>query len=162
MLTGFWRCALYLAVLGVLAHPVGQALPRRWFSADAWPYRCRRWEQGGRVYKKLGVQHWKDRVPDMSRLLKDMRPKQLQGTVRDGDLTALLQETCVAELVHWVLILLSPVTCLLWPGVGGAAICAFSILLLNLPFIIIQRYNRPKLAALLARRQARGHRETTA
>ena len=47
---GFWRAALYAAALGVLAHPVGQALPRRWFDPHQAPYRCRDWEKGGRVY----------------------------------------------------------------------------------------------------------------
>ena len=30
--------ALYLLALSLLAHPVGQALPRRWFSGDRWPW----------------------------------------------------------------------------------------------------------------------------
>ena len=45
---GFWRAALYAAALGILAHPVGQALPRRWFDPHRAPYRCRDWEKGGR------------------------------------------------------------------------------------------------------------------
>ena len=35
----FWRCALYLAALGVAAHPLGQALPRKWFCAEKAPWR---------------------------------------------------------------------------------------------------------------------------
>lgn len=159
---GFWYCAGYLAVLGVLSHFVGEALPRRWFSPEDWLFRCRGWEQGGRIYKRLGIAHWKDHVPDMSRLMRDMRPKRLQKTPRDEGIAALLQETCVAELVHWVLILLAPVLCVLWPGVGSAVFCALDILLLNLPFILIQRYNRPKLLALQARRKKRAAKETPA
>ena len=72
---GFWRAALYAAALGVLAHPVGQALPRRWFDPHQAPYRCRDWEKGGRVYNKLHIRRWKDRLPDMSRLMPDMVKK---------------------------------------------------------------------------------------
>ena len=152
----FLRCVLYLAVLGVLAHIIGEALPRRWFSAQRFPFRSARWEKDGRIYKKLGVHRWKDHVPDMSRIMKDMRPKRLEGAELTAQtLQTLVQETCVAECVHAVLILLSPVLLVLWPGWGGAALCAFDILLLNLPFILIQRYNRPKLAALAERRQRR-------
>ena len=34
----------YIAALGILAHIVGQALPRRWFDPDRFPYRCAPWE----------------------------------------------------------------------------------------------------------------------
>ena len=74
---GFWRAALYAAALGILAHPVGQALPRRWFDPHRAPYRCRDWEKGGRVYNKLHIRRWKDRLPDMSRLMPDMVKKKL-------------------------------------------------------------------------------------
>ena len=76
---GFWRAALYAAALGVLAHPVGQALPRRWFDPHQAPYRCRDWEKGGRVYNKLHIRRWKDRLPDMSRLMPDMVKKKLSA-----------------------------------------------------------------------------------
>ena len=66
------RFLLTVATLGFLAHSIGEALPRRWFHADAFPWRAGRWEQGGRVYLKLGVRAWKDRLPDMSRFVHDM------------------------------------------------------------------------------------------
>ena len=47
---------------------------------------------------------------------------------------------------------------LLWPGWGGAIVLAVWVLLANLPFILIQRYNRPRLmrlAALLRKRAQR-------
>lgn len=151
---GFWYCAFYLAALGILAHFLGEAAPRSWFDAQKFPYRCFAFEKQGHIYKKLGVHRWKDRVPDMSRVLPGMRPKRLRGLDKsDASLQALVQETCVAELTHWVLLLLAPVNSLLWPGVGGAAVTAADMLLLNLPFILIQRYNRPKLLALLQRRR---------
>ena len=101
---GFWRAALYAAALGILAHPVGQALPRRWFDPYQAPYRCRDWEQGGRVYNKLHIRRWKDRLPDMSRLMPDMVKKKLAA----ADPMSLVQETCVAECVHCWLV------CCLW------------------------------------------------
>ena len=44
----------------------------------------------------------------------------------------------------------------LWPGWGGAIVLAVWVLLANLPFMVIQRYNRPRLvrlAALLRKRE---------
>ena len=95
-MSGFLRCVLYLLVLALLAHPLGQALPRRWFDPYQAPYRCRDWEQGGRVYNKLHIRRWKDRLPDMSRLMPDMVKKKLAA----ADPMSLVQETCVAEAVH--------------------------------------------------------------
>ena len=101
---GFWRAALYAAALGILAHPVGQALPRRWFDPHRAPYRCRDWEKGGRVYNKLHIRRWKDRLPDMSRLM--------------------------------------------WKSVWSWVLWLVYNLLGNVSFILIQRYNRPRLLRL--------------
>ena len=113
---GFWRCALYLAVLGVAAHPLGQALPRKWFCAEKAPWRPAPWEKGGRIYLKLGIRKWKDHLPDMSRLMPDMVRKDL-----GSDPAVLVQETCVAECVHWALTLLSAGIFFLWRS-GWAAL----------------------------------------
>ena len=40
---GLLASILYLALLGLLAHPVGQALPRRWFHPDRRPWTPWRW-----------------------------------------------------------------------------------------------------------------------
>ena len=71
---------------------------------------------------------------------------------------ALVQETCRAELVHGASCLLGLAFLWLWPGWGGAIVLAVWVLLANLPFILIQRYNRPRLmrlAALLRKRAQR-------
>ena len=138
----------YLLALSLLAHPVGQALPRRWFSGDRWPWASAPFEKEGRFWRKLGVHRWKDKVPDMSRLLGDMVKKQLAP---DGktDYALLVQETCVAECVHFCLGLLSLGTFALCRSGWMVCIVAVYILLGNLPFQIIQRYNRPRLLRLM-------------
>ena len=141
---GFWRAALYAAALGVLAHPVGQALPRRWFDPHQAPYRCRDWEKGGRVYNKLHIRRWKDRLPDMSRLMPDMVKKKLSA----ADPMSLVQETCVAECVHCWLIVLSVGMLFLWKSVWSWLLWLVYNLLGNVSFILIQRYNRPRLLRL--------------
>ena len=157
---GFWRCALYLAALGVAAHPLGQALPRKWFCAEKAPWRSAPWEKGGRIYLKLGIRKWKDHLPDMSRLMPDMVRKDL-----GSDPAVLVQETCVAEAVHTASSLLGLLCLRLWPGWGGVLVWAVWFLLGNLPFILIQRYNRPRLLrlrSLLQRREQRkGRHEHT-
>ena len=140
---GFWRCALSLAALGVAAHPLGQALPRKWFCAEKAPWRSAPWEKGGRIYLKLGIRKWKDRLPDMSRLMPDMVRKDL-----GSDPAVLVQETCVAECVHWALTLLSAGIFFLWRSGWAALLWLVYNVLGNVSFIVIQRYNRPRLQKL--------------
>ena len=141
---GFWRCALYLAALGVAAHPLGQALPRKWFCAEKAPWRSAPWEKGGRIYLKLGIRKWKDHLPDMSRLMPDMVKKKLAA----ADPMSLVQETCVAECVHCWLVVLSVGMLFLWKSVWSWALWLVYNLLGNVSFILIQRYNRPRLLRL--------------
>ena len=94
----------------------------------------------------------------MSRLLPDMVKKELPGSgaVTAAQADTLVQETCRAEVVHTASCLLGLAFLRLWPGAGGAAVLAVWVLLANLPFMVIQRYNRPRLvrlAALLRKRE---------
>ena len=158
-MSGFLRCVLYLLVLALLAHPLGQALPRRWFDGERFPYRCYKWEKQGKLYTRIGVDRWKTLVPDMSRILPDMVKKQVSPTaVTAAQADVLVQETFVAEAVHTASTLLGLVCLGLWPGLGGVLVWLVWALLGNLPFILIQRYNRPRLIrlrALLQRREQR-------
>lgn len=156
-MSGFWRCVVYAVVLALAAHPLGQALRCR-FDPGRAPFRPWKWEKNGRIYSRLGVEKWKKLVPDMSRLLPDMVKKELpgSGTVTAEQADTLVQETCRAEVVHTASCLLGLAFLRLWPGAGGAAVLAVWVLLANLPFMVIQRYNRPRLvrlAALLRKRE---------
>ena len=68
----------------------------------------------------------------------------------------------MAECIH-LLLPLAGLYCLrLWPGAGGV-IVALLYFLGNLPFVLIQRYNRPRLQRLCALRERTGSkREATA
>ncbi|MBQ7801301.1 MAG: glycosyl-4,4'-diaponeurosporenoate acyltransferase [Oscillospiraceae bacterium] len=148
------QCAIYVAALGLISNPVGNLLPRRWFRAERFPYRPFSWEREGKIYEKLHIRVWKDRVPDMSRLLRSMVPKAVTARPTAESLDRLVRETCVAEAVHWALAVLSLGVLKIWKGLGGW-ICYGLCLLGNLPFIIIQRYNRPRLLRTLNRLRAR-------
>ena len=159
-MSGFWKCVLYAAALALLAHPLGQALPGP-FDPEKRPFRGWKWEQNGRVYTRLAIDKWKKLVPDMSRLLPDMVKKELPGSgaVTADQAAALVQETCRAELVHGASCLLGLAFLWLWPGWGGVIVLAVWVLLANLPFILIQRYNRPRLVRLAALLRKRAQRK---
>ena len=150
---------IYIAVLGILSHFVGQALPRARFSAESFPYRTADLENGGRVYEKLGIKHWKDALPDMSRIMPDMVKKKMTGQNREQGMDVLIAETCVAECVHYWLIVLSLGIFLFWRGGWAVVFWLVYNILGNVPFILIQRYNRPRLVLLEQRRKRRAAKQ---
>ncbi len=138
------RCAEYLLMIGMAVFVIGKALPRKWFYGERFPFCSFSWEQDGRIYRAIGVHRWKDKVPDMSRHSRKMLKKQMDVHSDRAHLEALVQETCVAELSHWVLILLSLPVLHIYPGTGGRVIYGLCVAG-NLIFVVIQRYNRPRL-----------------
>lgn len=138
---------VYVAVLGVLAHYIGESLPRGRFSETGFFYRARDWENGGAVYERIGIRKWKTRLPDMSRIMRDMLPKRVTYGATSESLTALIRETCVAEFIHCWLCVFSFGIYLIWKNYIGI-ILMLVFIFCNIPFILIQRYNRPHLIKL--------------
>ena len=163
LLLSFLLTVVYIAGGGILANLIGEMLPRSIFHPDRAPFRAHRWERDGKCYEKFGIRRWKDHVPDMSRVRKKKMVSKHLGTEAfpTADRVLILaRETCRAEAVHGVLCLLSPVILLFWigPWIGlGVGIVALYVFC-NLPFIMIQRYNRPPLVALEARLRRREER----
>lgn len=91
----------------------------------------------------------------MSRILPFlMPPKNLSGDYAQR-LPVMIRETCVAEITHITVSILGLPCLRIWPGMGGVTVTAIFILLLNVPYILIQRYNRPRLIRLYRKLQAR-------
>lgn len=145
---------LTAGVIGILAHLIGEALPRERFHWDRFPFALYGWEREGRFYAKLKIERWKNKVPDKSKFVPTTVRKSVGLDRSCAHMWRLVQETCVAELVHWALLVVSPAVLLLMdPPYSIAAAVLYG--LSNLPFIAIQRYNRPRLvrAALRAERR---------
>lgn len=145
-------CILYFAVTGILGFIAGRLIPKKWFRYDAPPYRCLPFEKEGAIYNKLKIKAWQNKVPDMSRIFpRLMPPKRLDPKADAAALRVMLQETCAAEFIHSALCI-TGLGCFFIRGSRYKGLFyILYVLLLNLPFIIIQRYNRPRLAKLLRR-----------
>lgn len=143
----FWWSVLYLAAVGILSNVAARWLPRD-FRPDAFPFRPYGFEKQGKFYEKFGIRKWKNKVPDMSKHLGFLMRKTVTAKTDRKATQLLVQETCVAELVHICLIALSLLILLYWRTPGAAAFLLVYNLLGNLPFIMIQRYNRPRLQRL--------------
>lgn len=149
-------CGIYIALLGIGSFLIGRLLPKRLFRWDAFPYKSLPFERDGRIYERLHISRWQKRLPDMSRIFtRLMPPKRISLRPTPEQLERMLQETCVAEFTHAVLSLAGLGLIKIWAGAGGWLVYAAYVLLGNLPFILIQRYNRPRLKLLLEKSRER-------
>ena len=134
----FLMCLLYIAALGVLSFVVGRLIPKHWFHADRFPWVCHPAEQ--KLWKRLRI------------FVKIMPEKKLTKENYEN-LPRMIEETCVAEWTHILLSIAGLGLLKIWSGVGGVCITIIYIVLGNLPFIVVQRYNRPRLQKLFAMQQ---------
>lgn len=109
----------------------------RWFAQ-------KRWETP--LYQFLRVRCWKERMPTYD-------PKQFS---MDNSLSEVVQATCISELVHELILPLSFVPVCwskYWGAFGVFLLTSLAAALVDSSFIILQRYNRPRLLRLLNRQQ---------
>lgn len=94
-------------------------------------------------YKLIRVRKWKKHLPTYSPDTFDISQK----TVKE-----IVGATCQAEIVHEVIMALSLLPITLIPFLGGASALVISSVLAMLfdsLFVILQRYNRPKLVRVM-------------
>ena len=145
-------CVIYYIVLGVFSFLLGRILPKGWFNSRAFPYKPLDFEAG--LYKKLRVKQWQNTLPDMSCILPKLMPPKKMTADYGSRLPRMLQETCVAEFIHVLLSILGLFGICIMPDAWGALFYAAYFLLGNLPFILIQRYNRPRLVRVYEKKRS--------
>lgn len=119
---------------------------------DGWLLRPRRFEVGGRWYRRrLHVHRWKDRLPEAGGLFRGGMSKRHVPAYDHAGLQQFVRETRRAELAHWWAMFCGPLFALWNPPLAAALLLAYGVAV-NLPFVVIQRYNRFRVQALLERR----------
>ena len=150
--------AIYVLIVVVQRH-VDVWLPQRTFNPTHRRYRAFRWEREGDFYRDvLKIDHWKDHLPCLDGR-NHFSKKTLTGR-RPDYLEQFVIETCRAESNH-VTAILSVVVMRVWTPFDLWLVCFVLAIVGNVPFICIQRYNRPRLQRTLVsieqRRIARGY-----
>jgi glycosyl-4,4'-diaponeurosporenoate acyltransferase len=140
------------ALSSMVATVLTSLFPARLFD-DGWLFRDRPWERSGAVYQDLlRVKSWKVRLPELADFVSSLFPKKSIEHFGEQYMARYLRESRKAELTHWCIIVAMPAVFLM----AGRAPAAASMLLLavavNLPYIVIQRYNRPRLEQALRRK----------
>lgn len=135
---------------GYLVH----RLPLTVLQRDTWLLRERDIERRGRAYEAIGIRRWKDVLPEAGALFAGGMSKRHLPAAGDGGLRRFAAETRRAELGHWAAMAGGPLFALWNPPVITAVMVAYAVAV-NAPFIAIQRYNRCRVARVLAARTSR-------
>jgi len=122
-----------------------------YFLKDSFLYQTRSWEKKSNIYKKLKVKRWKKYLPDGGGLFKGGYAKRQLKDFSTENLNKFLIESRRAELTHWLAI------CPFWVFGFFAPLHVVWIMLVyalvvNMPCIIAQRYNRPRIMELLSKK----------
>lgn len=148
----FFRVNLLIFILVSVAMTIiCEKMPSSIYNYKKWLFREKKWEHGGRLYEHLfGVKRWKSKLPDISDFMKWRFNKKHLAESGSDYLSIFLTESCKSEFTHWMIIL-STLLFRFWSDFTSTLFFLVLASLLNLPYIIIQRYNRPRLIHLLKR-----------
>ena len=119
------------------------AIFRNKMNYNKWWFRERKFE--ARLYKILRVKKWKNRLPTFNSEYFDLKKHSIEE---------IIQATCQAEVGHEIMMVLSfvPVIFTIWFGsLVAFLITSFIAFCFDSVFVIMQRFNRPRLRRLLKR-----------
>jgi len=115
---------------------------KRWF-------RPKRWETA--LYRMLRVRSWKGQLPTYA-------PHQF--SMESNSMLQIIQNTCGAEIVHEIIMLLSFLPLVTVPVFGSFFVFITTSVLAAMfdsIFVIAQRYNRPRLVRIFEKQEAKAH-----
>lgn len=135
-------CFYHFVMRLIVGHGI-DAIFHNKMNYNNWWFRERKFET--RLYKILHVKKWKKHLPTYNSEYYDIKKHSIEE---------IIQVTCQSEVVHEINMVLSflPVVFTIWFGslvafliTSCVAFCFDSV------FVILQRYNRPRLRRLLKR-----------
>jgi len=116
-------------------------------------FREHKCEYHGRLYLRLGIRKWKRFLPDGGAVVQGGYPKKRLTDFSQDNLNRFLVESCRAELSHWLAIL--PFWIFgLFSSIEVIWIMLLYALAVNLPCIMAQRFNRPRIRASITQHNA--------
>lgn len=146
-------CFIIWPVFQVLAALLCKRLPDRFLNAGSFYFRSHRWESSGRFYERfLRIKKWKRLLPDGAAVSKSGYRKKHLTDFSEDNLDRFLIESCRAELTHLLAIPPFLLFGLFVPPYVILIMLLYAIAV-NVPCVAAQRYNRPRIAALLQKRR---------
>lgn len=141
VIIGLWHAVVFLACV---------KRPDSSYDPEKSRFVAKPWEHGGRWYRdNLKIQVWKDRLPQY--IGKEGFSKAHLTDMSIDYLDQFIVETCRGEWMHLKNCICCVVMLLINPLIVGIIASCF-IMAGNLPFAIVQRYNRFRLQTLRKRK----------
>ena len=137
--TTFYHFAMRLIVGAIVPLCVKNPMKNRWFHQKAFE---------PKLYALLRVKQWKDHMPTYD---------PASFSLRHNSMEQIAYNSCVSEAVHVVIVLFSFVPILFtyfWGALPVFLITSVLAALFDSCFVVMQRYNRPRLVRILAKKEA--------
>jgi glycosyl-4,4'-diaponeurosporenoate acyltransferase len=143
---------IYFLIFSVLITVIFSFLPSNFFEKDRRLFRVKNWEHNGMIYQTLfKIKKWKSRLPELNL----PTPQRFKKKKLESECLSVLQtrrfiaETRRSEFCHIVIICASFIFFITEGLLMGLTIALVAIIL-NVPFIMIQRFNRPRLIKVVS------------
>lgn len=134
------------AIDAIVALAVRYLVPKKFYDPLAKRFRCHKKEK--KIYTKLGIRKWKDKIPETGGLLVGFQKKKVLDLHDNEYLYKFMQETCYAEVMHVWSIPLGFLTLALCPTplhlTVALPVAIVNAILQILP-VAVQRFIRPQL-----------------
>lgn len=147
IVTNTFACAAIPLTIAWLA----ERMDKRWFTSAAPFFRTHTWEVA--LYRSLGIRRWKGALPNGGAWIGGRFSKARLAQRDSPYLRRFAAETYRGEVAHWAMIAATPVV-LLWNPDGTWPVFAVYALAVNLPCILVQRYNRAGCLRILEGRES--------
>ena len=144
LLITFGTIFYHFAMRLIVGYTVNAIFHNRMDNKKTW-FRERKFER--KLYKTLNVKAWKVHVPAYE-------PENFDLSKRSAE--EVVQAMCQAEVVHEIIMLLSlvPIVFTVWFGsLAVFLITSLAAFAVDGVFVIMQRYNRPRLARLIRKQR---------
>ncbi|NGZ77912.1 glycosyl-4,4'-diaponeurosporenoate acyltransferase CrtO family protein [Saccharibacillus alkalitolerans] len=130
-------------------------LPKSWYEKNDWFFAERPFER--ELYKRIRLERWKDKLPEGGGLWK-FQKKNLNRELTLEYADKFISETKYGEVGHLGMAILGFACIWINPGEYALVflICAIVNVMVQIPFCLIQRYNRPRLLRLRSRLARKG------
>lgn len=127
-------------------------VPHRVLNPESWLLRTRALEAGGTLYEKLfRVRRWKMLLPSGGAWFRDGFSMKSLESRQPEYLRTWVMESCRAEMCHWAAIP-SSLLFFLWNPLPVGFVMILYAIAFNLPCIVAQRYNRPRMLDILRKK----------
>jgi glycosyl-4,4'-diaponeurosporenoate acyltransferase len=124
-------------------------LPDRFFGGASGLFRSRPWEGNGGIYNEIfGIRRWKHLLPDGAAAFKGGYRKKRMMDFSRANLEKYLVESRRAELGHWLSMTPFWVFGLMAPFAVVPCMLVYAVAS-NLPCIMAQRFNRPRIERII-------------